>query len=616
LWLRRPTNDEAAAETELPATLLPAIERHLDVVSPACRELLAVASVIGREFDLVVLAATAGVSIGEVSTCVDEAVRAEVVAPIHGPRFRVVHALVRDAVYGALPTDRRIALHARDFFEAVTIGEAARALAYSTRAARVAARASAFREAASRYRRAIEIAPLADAGPETMLELRVGLAESAANIGDFETVQAEARAAMKLARSLDDALAFARAAHALSLGNEADMAHPPVIRALEEALEFYRDETPLRVRLLTRLANAQWFAAPPAASRELAERAVDAGRRVGDPDALALALTRAYRIFVGTAEHAALRASLTQDILDLLPRVRGPNARLDCRWHVIGDAVERGDRLAYDRRVDAMLREAAESPHPLAPWFAVSFRTARLHLEGRFAEAEAEARRGMKLPAPGGSEFRASVFDLQMLAIRMTQGRLDEYIDEFRGSLSAERPVVARINLALGDALCGRGQEAERVFTSAVAADLALVPRDVNWPVALVFLADLCVALERADDAAALLSHLMPLEHRHVIFGASWCHYGAISRRIGLLAALLGRLDDAERFLRDGIERDARMGAGAFVTLGRLQLAQLLRRRGRGARRETTALLEAVVADAERLELRHLRAEAETLLGR
>jgi hypothetical protein len=58
------------------------------------------------------------------------------------------------------------------------------------------------------------------------------------------------------------------------------------------------------------------------------------------------------------------------------------------------------------------------------------------------------------------------------------------------------------------------------------------------------------------------------------------------------------------------------MGAGAFVTLGRLQLAQLLRRRGRGARRETTALLEAVVADAERLELRHLRAEAETLLGR
>jgi hypothetical protein len=177
--------------------------------------------------------------------------------------------------------------------------------------------------------------------------------------------------------------------------------------------------------------------------------------------------------------------------------------------------------------------------------------------------------------------------------------------------------VVARINLALGDALRGRRPEAERVFDAAVADDLALVPRDVNWPVALVFLADLCVALERRDAATVLVAHLTPMARQHVIFGATWCHFGSISRSIGLLAALLGRLDEAERFLRDGVDREARMGAVAFAALGRLQLAQVLRRRrGRGARTEAAALLESVVVDAERLEMRRLRAEAETLLGR
>jgi DNA-binding winged helix-turn-helix (wHTH) protein/tetratricopeptide (TPR) repeat protein len=638
LWLRRPVDAGRDGAPDLPAALLPAIERHLDVVSAACRKVLAAASVIGRAFAVLVLVASGDVPAGAVTACIDEAVRAEVVAPLSPGRFQFVHALVRDAVYEALSTPERIALHARvgqaieatygagdehvaalahHFGEAVTVGEAKRALAYATRAAQVATRASAFREAVAHYRRAIEIAPLAETDEEVLLRLQVGLAEVAADAGDFETVRQVAGAAMDRARRLGDALAFARAADCFSRGSDTDLADPAVTRAIEEALAHHPDEDALRVRLLSRLAHAKWFAAPPAVARACAEAAVDAGRRVGDPDAHVLALTRAYRILLGPADRMPLRAQLTHELLDVLPRVRGPAARLDCRWHVLADAVERGDRIAFDQRVDAMLHEAAESPHPVAGWYASFSRTARLHLAGCFPEAEAEARRGVALAAPADANFSAHVFALQMIGIRLAEGRFDEHVDELRSQVGAHKPPTWRIYLALGEVMRGRTRDADRLFTAFVADDLAALPRDVNWTFSLVPLAELCVALGRAGDAGPLLRHLTPFAERHDMIGAAWLHNGAIARRLGLLAGLLGRQDDAERFIRDGIERDARMGAPAFAARGRVELARLLRRRGgRAARAEAAGLLESAVADATRLGLARLRAEADTLMGR
>lgn len=640
VWLsaRRSVAEGPGEPAGLPAGLVPAIERHLDVVSPACRELLAAAAVMGRTFEAAVLAALTETPVAEVLGRIDEAVRAEVVTALPAGRHQFVHALVRDAVYEALATPQRIALHARigraieatygtgdehvealahHFHAAARAGEAERSLAYSTRAAHVAARAAAFRKAMDHFRRAIEVAPLARAGEATALRLQIGLAEAAANAGDFETVRREARDAMDRARRLDDAFAFARAAHAVSLGNEADVSDPTVTQAVEEAVERYREEGPLRVRLLARLANAKWFSAPPAVSRDLALRAVEAGRRVGDPDSLVHALTRAYRIFLGTAEEVETRTGFAREMQGIVTRVRGPAARLDLRWHLLGDAVERGDRLAFDERVDAMLREAAASPHPFAEWYAAFVRTAQLHLDGRFADAEAEARRALGLAAPG-AQFAGFVFGLQMHGIRLAQGRMTEHLDEFRAWVRADRPPVGRVFVALAEAESGQRRDADALFTSVVADDLAAVPRDVNWMLTLAALADLAVVLGRADAATAIERHLRPFEDHHVWLGASWLHAGSVARRLGLLAEILGRHDDALRLVRKGTERDEAMGAPAFVALGRYECARLLSRRngGRGARTEARALAEAALADAERLGLVRVRAETEALLGR
>jgi hypothetical protein len=108
---------------------------------------------------------------------------------------------------------------------------------------------------------------------------------------------------------------------------------------------------------------------------------------------------------------------------------------------------------------------------------------------------------------------------------------------------------------------------------------------------------------------------VLPFAELHSWIGASWLHNGAIARRLGLLAEALGRHDNAERLVRDAVERDARMGAPAFVARGRFELARMLRRRGgRAARTEATGLLREVTSEAERLEMPDLRADAAGLL--
>jgi hypothetical protein len=280
----------------------------------------------------------------------------------------------------------------------------------------------------------------------------------------------------------------------------------------------------------------------------------------------------------------------------------------------MGDAVQRGDRLAVDQRIDGMLREASASPHPFAEWYATSFRVVRLQLSGHFAAAEAEARRGATLPAPG-VQFATFVLALQLHGIHLAQERGQEHLDEFRTHAPADRPPIARVYVALFELRNDRRPDAEATFASVVADDLAAIPRDVNGMNTLVPLAELCVALGRADSAEVLYDHLVPFAALHSWIGASWLHNGAIAQRLGLLAELLGRHDDAEWLVRDAVDRNARMGAPAFVARSRFDLARLLRRRGgRAARTEAIGLLREAASEAERLEMPDLGVAAVGLL--
>ena len=109
--------DTSAAQAEVPYNVRSALRQHVRLLSAAGRQLLDVASVLGREFSVAELAAMTGQPASQLLAPVEETLQAEflVEAP-DGLAFQ--HDLLRQAVYENLPASVRVALH-RDAADAL-----------------------------------------------------------------------------------------------------------------------------------------------------------------------------------------------------------------------------------------------------------------------------------------------------------------------------------------------------------------------------------------------------------------------------------------------------------------------------------------------------------------
>jgi DNA-binding CsgD family transcriptional regulator/tetratricopeptide (TPR) repeat protein len=109
--------DTSAVQAEVPSDVRSALRQHLRPLSRAGRQLLDVASVLGREFSVAELAAMTGQPASQLLAPVEETLQAEfLVEASGGLAFR--HDLLRQAVYENLPASARVALH-RDAADAL-----------------------------------------------------------------------------------------------------------------------------------------------------------------------------------------------------------------------------------------------------------------------------------------------------------------------------------------------------------------------------------------------------------------------------------------------------------------------------------------------------------------
>src|SRR5262249_13179494 len=145
-------------------------------LSQECNRILVLASVLGREFELPTLASIAQVPEDELFEPLDEAMTARVVADIPSApgHLRFAHVLIRDTLYDALTTARRVQLHRRVVaaLEVLRMGEPeshlaelahhaiagrefARGVDYARRAGDYALAQSGYEEAARLYETAL-----------------------------------------------------------------------------------------------------------------------------------------------------------------------------------------------------------------------------------------------------------------------------------------------------------------------------------------------------------------------------------------------------------------------------------------------------------------------------
>ncbi len=171
-WDRKPLD-----QLRIPRTIRDAVGRRVTTLTPPSRDLLALAAVVGRHFDVALLRSALGLGERELIGAIRELIAAQLVVEESAERFAFRHALTREAVYTSLLALERRALH-RQVVEAIERSDASGREARLSELASHAFQATAWAKALEYGQRAGERA-LARHAPRTAVELFTWAREAA-----------------------------------------------------------------------------------------------------------------------------------------------------------------------------------------------------------------------------------------------------------------------------------------------------------------------------------------------------------------------------------------------------------------------------------------------------
>jgi DNA-binding CsgD family transcriptional regulator/tetratricopeptide (TPR) repeat protein len=626
--------DEHAVPLGGDETIPPGVEAvvagRLAGLGEQCRAALRTGAVIGRSFALKPLADLLGEPEGPVLAAIEEAMAAGLLREAtRGDRFVFSHPLVHEVVVGSLARARRTRLH-RQIAEriegsdspslaelahhwcAAAASDAAdqsdrdRALRYAAAAATQAMSAGAFAEAAVLYERAIALTGSGPRGTGARRgELLVGLGHARRQAGDAATARRAFLGAAAIGRERRDPRLLGRAA--LGLGGVWDPATvvDEELRALlDEALAHGEDLEPeQRIELQARLARALEDTA-------LARQAVAAARALGRPRALLTALVALH--CADERLTADRRLSMTEEIVALAARVADHERTVQAGLMLARSHLERADRAAALRATRQAVGDAAGGHRPQYESLPAVIELAWSFLDGRFADVERIAGSAPIAERPTDDPLGLGLANIYLVAVRREQGRLAELGPLL--DVVAAYPNYPAVRFALPALYLGSGRIEEALATFAATTVQSSTP-----PWGLALMAEVCVELADRARAVEIYGLLRRHEGRAMVVSSSLLCLGPADRQLGLLAGLLGRVEDAVSHFETALEVGRRLGARPALARIRLDLAGVLLARGRpddrararqllsSARAEATQLgMAAVHAVAAELQARHL----------
>jgi hypothetical protein len=588
---------------------------------------LRAAAVIGREFDLHLLQRASGLSSARLMGLLAEPAAVGLIAEVAARRYSFAHDLVRETLYDDLPPRRRLELHlavgrlletahgddvdphlseiAHHLFLAAPLGGAGEAVDYLVRAGDRASAVLGYEEAAIHYRRALELlAAAGDGSGHRRGDLLLRLGDAQWRSGDGSGARLAFERAIDAARRSADPEMLARAAlgYVIAVGGFLLYARFPIGTAgmglLEEALAALPPaDSALRAHLLAHLALEMWSAAEPVERRvAISEEAIEIARRLGDSEAL-LAGLHAHHWALTTPGRALERLAHTEEMLRVAKETVNPeieflahNARLHCY-------LELCDRWGTESETQAMTAIAERMRQPFYRWHTVCLRALGATLDGRFGDAEQLAREALALARLRESEYTTYLFRYgQMLAIRWAQGRVHELWPEIQdhGELF---PWIPRWRDALSAAELGDEETARRELERHAVRCFAELPRDGLWILHACALADACALVGDERRGLQLYELLLPHDGDNAVsYGKQ--PFGPVAMRLGKLAALLERWEDADRHFATALDRCEHLCARAIRARVLLEHAQALAARGEAGDRERIA---AMLDEAARL---------------
>lgn len=607
---------DRAARDALPSRIQAVVSSQLELLASDVRQILGLASVIGREFDVHTLSQVAGEDAASVVDALEPAITHHLIGPSEVGRLVFRHSLVRDAIYEQLPARQRMAHHFRiaDFLSrafredsvdratgiaehyvaAAPIGGARQAIRFLRPAIELATQQFALEEARNLARRAEALAPLCtDLSQLQRTEILVDLAEAELRCGNRHESAIQLSKAFQVARHRGFADLLARIALAAAPGFfalEVGVVDWKLVEIVDSALQAKPPiPTSARAKLLARQAMALTYAdrAPPQV--EGVREAVRLALLDGDTQTLALAQT-AEIVSSWSPEEPACRLQKARTAQGLAIDAEDLELAQVLSLLQTTDLMQLGRIVEADQEIGRFHSLAAQSHVPQGPWYCSLLQGMRRHMEGKLNSAS----RTLALVRTEGTavgDRNATLSATLMSALLMVEQNLFRDALPAIDAVRAEFPAIDTAwrtasayglaqSLALGEARLQIAHVSPRE-----------VRRDVLWVAAMASLGMASALTGTTHLCEEIYRRLAPCASQNIVVGYSSACLGPVDRALALLAAAMGDWDVANGHFERAIRTAEDQGAHLWLAHTLHQSARSLlaedRRRNR-ARAETS----------------------------
>ena len=609
------------APLEMPETVRDVVSQRVLRLGAGPSRVLTLASVIGLEFDLALLAAALDEDDGEVLAHLEMASAAHLVVEAGTPgRFAFSHAVIAHTLEQTLTSTRR----ARDHLRVAQAIEqvhgdgggphlpdlaahlaAAGPLADPVRAGETARRAGdqamaqlAPDEAVRWYRAALDQTVGDEARCDVLIPL--GTAQQQAGIPAFRDTLLEAA---QLAMALGDDVRLVAAAIANNRGSRARtfFVDRERVEVLEAAVATaHGQDSPPIARALALLAAETMHDDDWALRLRRSDAAVDMARRLGDPATLADVLRLRFET-THLPETLALRLQDTAEQVALAEQLGDP-LRLAYAYLWRGRVgIEVGDLEGLDRDTARAWELAGKVRDPFLLWNLSVHRCTRAFIAGDLEGAERKAFECFAVADEAGQPDGRNVLGDQLLVIRDAQGRLAEMEPVMRRTVERYPHVRSmRAVLAYLSSELDQPDEASELLDEDADDGFSRFTRDMVWLASISYAARAATNVHHTMAASRLFDILSAWPNQ-VVWSGSHPH-GPVSLLLGGLALTLGQPAQALDFLHDANAMSRGMEAPVWLARGRVGEARALL--ARGGRRDGAAA-GAALGEAFELARRH-----------
>jgi class 3 adenylate cyclase len=566
--------------------------------------ILSTAAVIGRDFDIDLLARAADLPEDELLDLLDTAAAAALVREGRGRpgQYTFAHALIQHTLYEELGPTRRARAHrrvgealeqlcgtlpgprvgelARHWFNGRQPGDRTKALDYSRQAADAALEALAPADALRYYTQALDLYGEVD-DPDRVLgiDLGIGVGIAQRQTGD-PAFRETLLGASHQAGDIGDTNRLVLAALANNRGwySAGGVLDADRIEVLEMTLDRLSTEDRDRPLVLATLCSELAIGTPLERRRALADEALTLAMASGD-DAIIVRVLNSifYALNVPVLLEQAM--SRTADAIARAERVDDSMARfLALRTrHIV--AYVAGDIGEMDRCIAAMGLVAEHLDQPMMHWTMTYVHATQALISGDTGKAEELVFKALQLGTDSGQPDTNVFFGVQLMATNLQKGTLIELVPlieqmatEITENLHA---VKAALVLALADG--DRTDEVRQLLEEFVGTGFNFLV-DASWSIGMCGFAEGAIEVGDPRFARPLFEQLAP-------WADQWCTtgitaQGPIGHYVGGLATVLGRFDEADTYFAQAASMSTRARAKFFGARTDLLWGRMLAVRG------------------------------------